>query len=78
MGSAFLAGMLREFPDPRLATAAYNAGPGRVREWWRTRRTDDLEAWVEQIPFDETRLYVKRVMVSWAEYRRLYSDTVPR
>ena len=78
MGSAFLAAMLKEFSDPRLATAAYNAGPGRVREWWRSRRTDDIEAWVEQIPFDETRFYVKRVMVSWAEYRRLYADTVPR
>jgi soluble lytic murein transglycosylase len=78
MGTAFLAAMLKEFPDPRLATAAYNAGPGRVREWWRTRRTDDLEVWVEQIPFDETRFYVKRVMVSWAEYRRLYADSIPR
>jgi soluble lytic murein transglycosylase-like protein len=27
---------------------------------------------VEQIPFDETRQYVKRVMFSWDEYRRLY------
>jgi soluble lytic murein transglycosylase len=43
-----------------------------VRQWWQARRTSDLEAWVEQIPFDETRQYVKRVMFSWEEYRRLY------
>src|SRR5207245_2690703 len=34
MGTAFLAGLVREFPDPRIAVAAYNAGPRRVREWW--------------------------------------------
>jgi soluble lytic murein transglycosylase len=72
IGTAFLAGLLGEFKDPRLALAAYNAGPARVRQWWQTRRTSDIEAWVEQIPFDETRQYVKRVMLSWEEYRRLY------
>ena len=72
LGTAFLAGLLKEFGDPRLALAAYNAGPNRVRQWLKTRKTADVEAFVEQIPFDETRLYVKRVMLSWEEYRRLY------
>ncbi len=76
LGSAYLGGLLREFGDARLAAAAYNAGPTRVREWWGARRSDDLEAWVEQIPFDETRAFVKRVMLSWAEYRRLYGPSV--
>jgi soluble lytic murein transglycosylase len=74
MGTFFLAALLREFGDPRLALAAYNAGPSRVRAWWRDRRTSDLEAWVEQIPFDETRHYVKRVLLSWQEYKRIYGD----
>ena len=43
-----------------------------MREWWSARRTSDMEAFVEQIPYEETRLYVKRVMGSWEEYRRLY------
>jgi len=73
MGTAFLAGLMKEFGEPRLAVAAYNAGPRRVREWWKARRTSDLEAFVEQIPYDETRAYVKRVMLSWSEYRRLYA-----
>jgi soluble lytic murein transglycosylase len=74
IGTAFLAGLVREFKDARLALAAYNAGPARVRQWWQARRNSDLEAWVEQIPFDETRQYVKRVMFSWEEYRRVYGD----
>ena len=72
MGTTFLAGLMKEFGDPRLAIAAYNAGPKRVRDWWKARRTSDIEAFVEQIPYDETRTYVKRVMLSWSEYRRLY------
>ncbi|MGH7325736.1 MAG: transglycosylase SLT domain-containing protein [Candidatus Rokuibacteriota bacterium] len=74
LGATFLAGLMREWGDPRLALAAYNAGPSRARQWWQSRRTNDLEAWVEQIPFDETRLYVKRVMLSWEEYRRIYGS----
>jgi soluble lytic murein transglycosylase len=72
MGTAFFAGLMKEFGEPRLAIAAYNAGPKRVRDWWKARRTADMEAFVEQIPYDETREYVKRVMLSWSEYRRLY------
>jgi len=74
LGTRFLAGLMREFNDPRLALAAYNAGPNRVRQWLNTRRSDDMEAFVEQIPFDETRLYVKKVVLSWDEYRRIYSS----
>ena len=72
LGTAFISGLVRELGDPRLAVAAYNAGPRRVREWWAARRSDDLEVWVEQIPFSETRAFVKRVMLAWEEYRRLY------
>jgi peptidoglycan lytic transglycosylase len=74
MGASFLAGLLKEFGDPHLALAAYNAGPKRARDWWKSRRTNDMEAWVEQIPYDETRHYVKRVTLSWEEYRRIYGS----
>jgi peptidoglycan lytic transglycosylase len=72
LGTSYLAGLLRDFGDPRLAVAAYNAGPNRLRQWWQARRTSDIEAFVEQIPFDETRRYVQNVMRAWAEYRRIY------
>ena len=74
LGSAYLGGLVRDFGDARLAVAAYNAGPTRVREWWSARKSDDMEVWVEQIPYNETRNFVRRVMVGWEEYRRLYAD----
>src|SRR5262249_48646442 len=76
LGAGFLATLLREFGDARLAAAAYNAGPTRGREWWAGRRSDDLDGWVEQIPFNQTRAFVKRVMFSWDEYRRLYGGSL--
>ncbi|OLC36160.1 MAG: hypothetical protein AUH81_08680 [Candidatus Rokubacteria bacterium 13_1_40CM_4_69_5] len=75
LGTCFLADRMREWADPRLALAAYNAGPNRMRQWWQTRRTNDLEAFVERIPIDETRHYVKRVMFYWEEYRRIYGGS---
>ena len=47
--------------SPVLATAAYNAGPGRAQRW---RDTSPMEAavYIESIPFSETRDYVKKVM----------------
>jgi peptidoglycan lytic transglycosylase len=72
LGTAYLATLLRDLGDARLAAAAYNAGPTRAREWWAARRSDDVEVFVEQIPFNETRAFVKRVMLAWDEYRRLY------
>jgi soluble lytic murein transglycosylase len=77
LGTRFLAGMLKQFQDPRLALAAYNAGPGRLKQWLRVKKVDDIEAFVELIPFDETRQYVKRVMLSWDQYRRIYSAPPP-
>jgi soluble lytic murein transglycosylase len=75
LGSAYLGVLMKEFGEPRLAVAAYNAGPTRVREWWKGRSTEDLEAWVELIPYDETRRFVRRVMLAWEEYRRLYAPS---
>jgi len=73
LGSAYLGVLMKEFGEPRLAVAAYNAGPTSVREWWKSRPTEDLEVWVELIPYDETRRFVRRVMLAWEEYRRLYA-----
>ncbi len=45
-----------------LATAAYNAGPHRVSKWLPKQGCEEPDVWVEQIPFNETRKYVRRVL----------------
>jgi soluble lytic murein transglycosylase len=56
--------MLKSFDSTiEYALAAYNAGPGAVRRW-RKRGKVPVEVFVEEIPYEETRNYVKRVL-SW-------------
>ncbi len=51
-----------------LATASYNAGPNRVREWLPERRALDADVWVDTVPYNETRNYVKNVMAFTTVY----------
>ncbi len=50
-----------------MAAAAYNAGPGRPRKW-REGPALAGEIWTENIPFDETRDYVKQVLANTTNY----------
>ncbi|HEX4884946.1 MAG TPA: transglycosylase SLT domain-containing protein, partial [Casimicrobiaceae bacterium] len=59
---------------PALAAAAYNAGPGRAQAWRPDAGVLDGAAWVETIPFNETRDYVKKVLAN----AMLYSRTLAR
>jgi soluble lytic murein transglycosylase len=54
------------------ALAGYNAGPHRVRRWTGMDMSIDPEVFIEEIPFDETRGYVKLVLRNEMVYRRLY------
>jgi soluble lytic murein transglycosylase len=57
------------------AVAAYNAGPIAVNNWIAMHRGREQDEFVELIPYQETRLYVKRVLRSYGEYRRLHNGT---
>jgi soluble lytic murein transglycosylase len=54
-----------------LVLAAYNAGEHRVDRWLREFGDTDSAEFVEQIPFSETRGYVRQVLTNMAHYRRL-------
>ncbi len=55
------------------AIGSFNAGPGAMNRWMREHGGDDVDAFVEHIPFDETRTYVRRVVQNLARYRYLYA-----
>jgi len=59
---------------PALAAAAYNAGPSRAQAWRPLAAPIEGAIWVETIPFNETRDYVKRVLAN----ATLYSHTLER
>jgi soluble lytic murein transglycosylase len=73
IGAAYFGGLLQRYDGSEaLALAAYNVGEGPVRSWLRSRGSLPLDAFVEEIPVQETRGYVKRVLRSYAAYRFLY------
>ena len=74
IGGAYLGELYARFQHPALALASYNAGPGAVSGWLRVRGSLPLDAFVEEIPLDETRGYVKRCLRSFAAYQFLYSN----
>lgn len=63
LGSFYLRHVLDDLGHPVLATAAYNAGPGRARRW-RADQVMEGAIYAESIPFTETRDYVKKVMAN--------------
>jgi soluble lytic murein transglycosylase len=73
LGSFYL-GELSERFDGRLsaAIASYNAGPEAVAGWLDARPELDDDEWIEAIPYEQTRSYVKRVLRSLQAYRLLY------
>jgi soluble lytic murein transglycosylase len=74
LGTRLLSSLRGSFPGvPALAIAAYNGGPAAVRRWLSDHGADDFDVFVERIPFDETRTYIKRVLASEAAYAFLYA-----
>ncbi len=73
LGAHYLDQLLERF-DGRAsaAVASYNAGPEAVARWIERRPDAEDDEWVEAIPYDQTRKYVKRVLRSQQAYRVLY------
>ena len=77
LGTGYLKYVLDDFGGSlAMAAAAYNAGPSRSRRW---REGPVLEAavWAENIPFNETRDYVKKVLSNSAFYAAMLNDERP-
>lgn len=76
LGTNYLGQMLRRFDNNRiLASAAYNAGPGRVNQWLDPNVPFDV--WIEIIPFTETRNYVQNVLMFSSIYSRRMDERQP-
>jgi soluble lytic murein transglycosylase len=75
LGASHLAALLRRFRGRvEVALAAYNAGPAPVSHWLTRPGADDADQFIEQIPFQETRGYVRSVLRNRELYRALYES----
>ena len=78
LGGWYLSELVGRFGEAAVALAAYNAGP-RVAVPWAARGAEQqLDEWVESLPYRETRRYVKAVMGAWSAYRILAGGAPPR
>ncbi|HET8580784.1 MAG TPA: transglycosylase SLT domain-containing protein [Nitrospiraceae bacterium] len=76
LGVGYLAQLLQQFSgNVMYAVAAYNAGPAAVSAWILKHGDTKPDEFVELIPYQETRQYVKRVLRSYREYHRLERGT---
>ena len=73
MGTTYLADKIKEFGDLHLVLASYNAGERVVYRWAAERQGVEQDEFIDDIPYPETQNYVKRILGTADDYRRLYS-----
>lgn len=72
IGTKYIDSIIEGLGNEMFAVASYNAGYGNVRKWQKQIFDGDLDNFVEDIPFLETKVYVKKVFTSFWNYSRLY------
>jgi peptidoglycan lytic transglycosylase len=80
LGTLYFSHLVSQFGGTYYALASYNAGDSRVTRWKSERPGLDEDEFIDDIPFPETQNYVKRILGTAEDYRRLYPDgaTIPR
>ena len=74
LGTAYIRDQFDKFGRVEMVAVAYNAGPGRVPQW-RASLPAEIDEFVEEIPFRETKGYVQGIIRNTAQYRRLYDES---
>ena len=79
LGTLYFSELVSQFGGTYYALASYNAGDSRVNRWKSERPGLDEDEFIDDIPFPETQNYVKRILGTAEDYRRLYPDgsTIP-
>ena len=74
LGSIYFANLMYQLDNKALfALAAYNGGLGSVRSWQKTLKFNNIDEFVEQIPYPETNNYVKKIIRSYWMYTNIYN-----
>ena len=75
MGTAYFSDLVNQFGGAHFALATYNAGPNRVQRWISDRSGMERDEFIDDIPFPETQGYVKKILGTAEDYRRLYGQS---
>ena len=74
IGTAYFADLVERFGGVHHALASYNAGPSPVSRWIAEKPGVARDEFIDDIPYPETQNYVKRILGTAEDYRRLYSQ----
>ena len=78
IGARYMAWLWERFEkNPALVPSAYNAGEGAVRRWLREKPRRTLDVFIEEIPYEETRRYTRRVLQTYGVYSWLGKEELP-
>lgn len=78
IGAEFMGWLWERYADnPVVLPSAYNAGQGATDRWLEERPDQRLDEWIEDIPYDETRRYTRRVLQTWGIYTWLDRGELP-
>ena len=73
IGEQYLNSLVEMFDSPVFAVASYNAGPNAVKRWKQNFPPNDIDLFIENIPYEETKNYVKRVFSNYWTYLYIYT-----
>jgi len=75
IGTRYMGDLMKQFDNNHaFVTGAYNGGPGRMERWMKELDSSDLDEFIEDIPIDETRWHIKKVLDSYHIYKELYTS----
>jgi len=75
IGTWYMRDLMKQFDNNHAFVAgAYNGGPGRMKRWMKELDSSDLDEFIEDIPIDETRWHIKKVLDSYYIYKELYAS----
>jgi soluble lytic murein transglycosylase len=76
LGMTYFKDLVDRFGGAHFALASYNAGESRIAKWITERPGMTQDEFIDDIPFPETQNYVKRILGTAEDYRRLYGDGI--
>lgn len=73
IGTKYFSNLLKVYENTMIALAAYNAGPGNVSRWIENGSIKEDGTDIENIPYKETNMYVRKIVQNYRIYEKLYS-----